>query len=172
MNIQDNDFQLFGLAPRFAQDAAELESRWKGLQAQVHPDRFAAQGGSAQRLAMQWSVRVNEAHKRLRDPLRRAAYLCELRGAPIGAHDNTAMPAEFLLQQMNWREALDEAGARAEVAALIGVVRSAREDMLARCEYLLDVEDNAPAAAQQVRGLMFLDRLLQEAGERMDTLTA
>jgi molecular chaperone HscB len=172
MNIQDNDFELFGLVPRFAQHPSELEGRWKDLQAQVHPDRFVAQGASAQRLAMQWSVRVNEAHKRLRDPLRRAAYLCELKGAPIGAHDNTAMPAEFLLQQMNWREALDEAQARADVEALIAEVRKVRSQALARCEELLDVEDNASAAAQQVRRLMFLDRLLQEAGDRMDALKA
>lgn len=172
MNIQDNDFELFGLEPRFAQRGSELESRWKELQSQVHPDRFVGQGASAQRLAMQWSVRVNEEHKRLRDPLRRAAYLCELKGAPIGAHDNTSMPAEFLLQQMSWREALDEAVVRADVERLIAEVRTVRAHALVRCEELLDVEDNAPAAAQQVRGLMFLDRLLQEAGDRMNALNA
>jgi molecular chaperone HscB len=70
---------------RFAQDRAVLDARWKELQREAHPDRFAAQGAAAQRVAMQWSVRINEAYQRLKDPLRRAAYLCELHGAPIQA---------------------------------------------------------------------------------------
>ncbi len=80
---------------RFAQDRAALDARWKDLQREAHPDRFAAQGAAAQRVAMQWSVRINEAYQRLKDPLKRAAYLCELHGAPIDAENNTAMPARF-----------------------------------------------------------------------------
>ena len=85
MKLDDDDFTLFGLAARFALDRPDLDARWRALQAQVHPDRFASQGAAASRVAMQWAVRVNEAHGRLKDPLRRAAYLCELRGVPIGA---------------------------------------------------------------------------------------
>ncbi len=107
MNLQSNDFELFGVPERFAQDRAALDARWKDLQKEAHPDKFAAQGLAAQRVAMQWSVRINEAYQRLKDPLRRAAYLCELHGAPIQAHDNTAMPPAFLMQQMEWREALE-----------------------------------------------------------------
>ena len=95
-----------------------LDARWKDLQREAHPDRFAAQGPAAQRVAMQWSVRINEAYQRLKDPLKRAAYLCELHGAPIRAEDNTAMPAAFLMQQMQWREALDEGTGAAELGAL------------------------------------------------------
>jgi len=108
-NLQDNDFKLFGLPVRYALDRAELDERWKQLQRQVHPDRFAAQGAAAQRVAMQWSVRINEAYQRLKDPLKRAAYWCELQGVPVNAENNTAMPASFLMRQMEWREALDEA---------------------------------------------------------------
>jgi hypothetical protein len=81
MNLQSNDFELFGLPQQFAQDRAVLDARWKDLQREAHPDRFAAQGAAAQRVAMQWSVRINEAYQRLKDPLKRAAYLCELGGA-------------------------------------------------------------------------------------------
>src|SRR6478672_12191892 len=100
MNLNDTDFELFGLPERFAQDRAALDARWKELQREAHPDRFAAQGAAAQRVAMQWSVRINEAYQRLRDPVKRAAYLCTLNGAPIDAEHNTAMPADFLMQQM------------------------------------------------------------------------
>lgn len=170
MKLQDNDFQLFGLPLRFAQPGAPLDRRWKELQAKVHPDRFAAQGQAAQRVAMQWSVRINEAYQRLRDPLQRAAYLCELGGVPVQARNNSAMPAEFLAQQMLWRETLENVKDGGELAALIERVRQDRDSALQECERQLDVEDNPAAAAQQVRALMFLERLLQEADARMNAL--
>src|SRR6478752_3933146 len=118
MNLNDTDFQLFAVPARFVQDRAKLDARWKELQREAHPDRFAAQGAAAQRVAMQWSVRINEAYQRLRDPLKRAAYLCELRGAPIDAERNTAVPTEFLMQQMEWPEALDDAATDHELDAV------------------------------------------------------
>ena len=118
MKLDDDDFTLFGLREGFALDARMLDQRWRELQAEVHPDRFAADGAAAQRIAMQWAVRVNQAYRRLKDPLQRAAYLCERRGAPIDAERNTAMPPVFLAQQMAWREALDEAERRGRGAGL------------------------------------------------------
>ena len=106
MNLQSNDFELFELPLAFSLDRAVLDERWKALQREVHPDRHAAADAQIQRQAMQWSVRINEAYQRLKDPMQRAAYLCELHGAPIQAENNTAMPAAFLMQQMEWREAL------------------------------------------------------------------
>ena len=85
MKLTDTDFELFAVPASFAQDRATLDDRWKELQREAHPDRFAAQGAAAQRVAMQWSVRINEAYQRLKDPIRRATYLCELNGAPINA---------------------------------------------------------------------------------------
>ncbi|MDE1998365.1 MAG: Fe-S protein assembly co-chaperone HscB [Burkholderiales bacterium] len=168
MNIDADDFTLLGLRRAFSLDRSELDAAWKALQAQVHPDRFAAEGGAAQRLAMQWAVRVNEAHQRLKDPLKRAAYMCELGGAPVQAHSNTAMPGDFLMQQMQWREALEEAEAVAEVEALADEVSSQRKTRLARVTELLDGESNPAAAAQEVRALMFIDRLLEEIDARLE----
>jgi molecular chaperone HscB len=170
MKLDDDDFTLFGLPERHALDRAELDVRWRQLQAEVHPDRFAGDGAAAQRIAMQWAVRVNEAYQRLKDPLRRAAYLCERRGAAIQAHDNTAMPAAFLMQQMQWREALEEASGAAAVEALEAEVVAAERTMLADVARLLDEAGDAPAAAAQVRALMFLDRFRQDIGRRLDAL--
>ena len=127
MNLQSDDFELFGLPRQFAQDRSQIDARWKELQREAHPDRFAAQGAAAQRVAMQWSVRINEAYQRLKDPLKRATYLCELNGVSIGAEDNTAMPAAFLMQQMEWREALDDATGEDALDELDDMVQAARK---------------------------------------------
>lgn len=168
MNIDADDFTLLGLNRKFDLNRSELDSAWKALQAQVHPDRFAAEGGAAQRLAMQWAVRVNEAHQRLKDPLKRAAYLCELGGAPVHAHSNTAMPGDFLMQQMQWREGLEEASQAADVEALSDEVTAQRQARLARVKQLLDTDHNPAQAAQEVRALMFIDRLLEEIDARLE----
>jgi molecular chaperone HscB len=165
MNIQADHFQLLGMDARFAIDAAALDAAYRALQAQVHPDRFAAAADADKRVAMQWSLRANEAYKTLRDPLKRAAYLCELNGAAIHAHDNTAMPAEFLMQQMQWRESLEEAHTEAEIAALDSQVLAARRSALARLQTLLDGECNYAAAAQEVRALMFIDKFADEVAQ-------
>jgi molecular chaperone HscB len=170
MNLSYSDFELFGLPQRFAQERSEIDERWKGLQREAHPDRFAAQGATAQRAALQWSVRINEAYQRLKDPLRRAAYLCELLGAPINAENNTAMPTEFLVEQMEWREALDEATGEADLEELSARVLQRRREMLANIQQLLDLEGDAPAAAQQVRALMFIERFAGDVEARLAQL--
>ena len=170
MNLQADDFELFGLAPRFAQERSAVDARWKELQRQAHPDKFAAQGAAAQRVAMQWSVRINEAYQRLKDPLRRAAYLCELHGAPIRAEDNTAMPAAFLMQQMEWREALEDATTAAQLDALEDEVDEARRAALERCEQLIDRQQDYAGAASQVRALMFIARFGEDIERRREQL--
>jgi molecular chaperone HscB len=170
VNLQSSDFELFGLPQRFNQDRRAIDARWKDLQREAHPDRFAAQGASAQRAALQWSVRINEAYQRLKDPLRRAAYLCELLGAPIDAQSNTAMPPEFLMEQMEWREALDEASTEEEFDELSRRVLGRRRDMLEHIGQLLDAEGDAPAAARQVRALMFIERFGEDIGSRLAQL--
>jgi molecular chaperone HscB len=170
LNLSSSDFELFGLPERFAQDSAAIDARWKELQREVHPDKFAAQGAAAQRVAMQWSVRVNEAYKRLRDPLQRAAYLCERRGAPINAESNTAMPGEFLIEQMAWREALEEAQAEGDLEQINADLAQARAGTLGRIEALLDESGDAAAAAQQVRALMFIERFAHDVEAHFDQL--
>ncbi len=172
MNLQDNDFVLFDLPEQFAQDRADLDVRWRKLQASAHPDKFAADGAAAQRVAMQWSVRINEAYRRLREPLSRAHYLCELRGAPIDAERNTAMPAAFLMQQMGWREALDEARGDADaLAALDSQVRRTESELLHQVARLLDDEKTPIAAAERVRALMFIQKFRRDLSQRLEAMS-
>jgi molecular chaperone HscB len=170
VNLQSDDFELFGLRPQFAQDRAAIDARWKDLQREAHPDKFAAQGAAAQRLAMQWSVRINEAYQRLKDPLKRAAYLCELHGALVNAENNTAMPTEFLMQQMDWREALDAASSLLDFEDLDLQVKHSVREVLLKCEHLLDQRHDYPQAVQQVRALMFIERFARDVQARVDQL--
>ena len=172
MNLQSNDFELFGLDQRFRQDRAALDTRWKDLQREAHPDKFAAQGTAAQRIAMQWSVRINEAYQRLKDPLKRAAYLCELHGAPVNAENNTAMPAIFLMQQMEWREELDDAKSAEDLDKISLQFNQAKHKVLEEIEQLLDLAQNYPAAVAQVRALMFIERFAADVDARLDQLEA
>jgi molecular chaperone HscB len=165
-SLSETDFVLFGLVERFAQDGAVLADKWKALQREAHPDKFAAHGASAQRLAMQWSVRINEGYQRLKDPLKRAAYLCELRGAPINAENNTAMPTAFLMQQIEWREAADDATSDGQIETLLAEVSALKQNLLAQCGRTLDEVNDPQAASQLVRSLMFIEKFESELVER------
>lgn len=172
MKLDDDDFALFGLPAQFEQDTTEIAARWKALAAKVHPDRFTADGAASQRLAMQWALRVNEAYQRLKDPLKRAAYLCELRGAPIEANENTSMPAAFLMEQMEWRESLEDARDSAAILAIDRDVAAREKALLAQAGQALDVRQQPAEAAQAVRALMFLSRFRADIDRRLDTLDA
>lgn len=165
MNSVPNHFALFGIEPRFALDLDALDAAYKRVQAQVHPDKFAASSAAEKRIAMQWAARANEALQTLKSPARRAAYLCELSGEPIRAESNTAMPREFLLRQLELREALDDARAEkggAALRALAQDARSTREAVLGELTSALDTRRDYARGAMLVRQLMFIDKLADE----------
>ena len=175
ISLQASDFELFGLPTAFELDRSQIDLQWKSLQREAHPDRFASEGAAAQRIAMQWSVRINEAYNRLKDPLKRAAYLCELNGAAVNAENNTNMPSAFLMQQMEWREALDDCKAlKANDAKdkalekLLDKVDASHAQALKQIANLIDVEHNFPAAVGQVRALMFIEKFAQEVQHQLD----
>ena len=158
-------FELFGLPPRFAIDLDALERAYKEVQAQRASGPLRVRHGAERRVAMQWATRANEAYTTLRSPQKRAAYLVERAGVPIDAETNTAMPPAFLMQQMEWREALDEA--RGDPAALSEAAcddeRRARRT--ARGHRHGDRRRaGLDRAAALVRQLMFIDRFASEIG--------
>jgi molecular chaperone HscB len=121
---------------------------------------------------MQWAVRVNQAYRRLKDPLQRGAYLCELRGAPIDAENNTAMPPAFLMQQMGWREALEDASGADAVEALDAEVARYQSGQIEGLRQKLDEQNDTAAAAAQVRALMFVNRFREDIHRRLEALDA
>lgn len=168
-------FALFALPSRFAIDEAALEHAYREVQARVHPDRHAGGSAAERRVAMQWAARANEAYAVLRSPLERARYLCEQAGAAIDAESNTAMPADFLMQQMQWREALEEARGDRDGAALqqlTAIMTAERDRLIASIGSALDGRGDAAAAAGLVRRLMFVDRFREELRDAAAALSS
>ena len=159
-----NHFELFQLPARFEVDIAALDAAYREVQGRVHPDRFVNALDADKRVAMQWATRANDAYQTLKNPQKRAQYLCELNGVDLQTESNTAMPMAFLMQQMEWREALGDARAARDADALDALdkdVRMERAALLAQVGKQLDAGD-FDAAAQGVRSLMFLDKFGDE----------
>jgi len=170
-----NHFELFGLAQAFALDTDALERGYRDMQARVHPDRHAHSADADRRAAMQWATRVNEAYRTLRNPVSRARYLLELRGVDVALESNTAMPAEFLMRQMELREALEEAKAARDAAALerLGAdLGGERRTLVAALADAFDARHDDALAAQLVRKLTFLDRVDAELREAFEAIEA
>lgn len=167
-----NHFDLFRLPASFSIDLGALDAAYRDVQGQVHPDRFVNATDAEKRVAMQWATRANEAYQTLKNPQKRAQYMCELNGIDLQTESNTAMPMQFLMQQMAWREALGEARADKDLAALesldaeVGIDRKAR---MLEIGQQIEAGDYAHAA-QGVRALMFLEKFGEELHYAFDAL--
>ncbi|NHC05786.1 co-chaperone protein HscB [Azonexus fungiphilus] len=173
MDLAADFFSLFGLPRTFRLSLSELDSRYRDVQAQVHPDRFANATEAERRLSMQWATRANEAYLTLKKPLERARYLLELAGHDLQAESNTAMPADFLMEQMEWREAVMEARAGGDHHELEHLYQRLRSDIAGRHDEiaaLLDDAQDYALATDRVRRLMFLEKLLYEIDDALASL--
>ncbi len=163
MDFSQNHFALFGLPIAFELDAERLERAYRDIQAQIHPDRFAHAGEAEQRLSMQWATRVNEAYQTLRKPFERARYLLQLNGVDALDPRDTSMPPDFLMRQMEWREALADAGGDSgALARLEDELRAHAAELRAELAQQIDRRRDWPAAAATLRKLRFMDKLLEE----------
>lgn len=170
--LQQDFFTLFGLPRRQALDVSQLELLYRDIQAQVHPDKHAHLSDSEKRLAMQWATHVNEAYQTLKDPLKRARYLLKLAGHDVALESNTAMPAEFLVAQMELRETVAEAREAGAIDTLDALHRRLRQeirDEYARLQQALDA-GVLERAGTLVRQLMFQEKLFQEIDDALAIL--
>ncbi|HZV55558.1 MAG TPA: Fe-S protein assembly co-chaperone HscB [Rhodocyclaceae bacterium] len=168
-------FALFGLPRRQALDEIELEQVYRDVQGKVHPDKHAHLADSEKRLAMQWATKVNEAYLTLKSPLKRAEYLLRLTGHDPQIEHNTAMPADFLMHQMELREAVAEARDGSDADALDSMRRQMKKEMSDQYQALvlaLDEKTDYARGAEIVRQLMFQEKLLKEIDEALETVEA
>jgi len=173
VDLQQDFFTVFSLPRSFLLDNAALDQRYRELQSQVHPDKFSHLSDLEKRLSMQWATRVNEGYQTLRDPLKRGRYLLTLHGVDTQEENNTAMPMDFLMQQMEWREGLQDAIAAKDIDALDVLADTARNETRNLQQQLaeqLDTTHEFVAAAGTVRKLRFLEKLAEEIADAYDEL--
>jgi molecular chaperone HscB len=172
LDFSKNHFELFGLAPAFRVELSRLESAYRELQSQVHPDRFATGSDAEKRASMQWATRANEAYRTLKQPLQRARYLLAMRGVDTQEENNTAMPADFLHLQMAWREAVADARSAHDTGGLEQLAVELRINEKALLDELgtfLDCDKNHDAALT-VRKLRFIDKLGEGIADAREAL--
>ena len=175
LDFSADHFTLFGIGRAQGIDAAALEARFLEIQAAVHPDKHANGSDATQRQAMQWATRVNEAYQTLKSPLARARYLLQLLGHDAQVESNTAMPMEFLVAQMELREAVADAKACSDDTVLDELRRTLVAEM--KAEYLslqdmIDLRQDYAAATGLVRQLMFQEKLLHEIDDALEAVFA
>lgn len=166
-------FELFGLEPAFDIDGERLDQAFREMQTQVHPDKFAHLGEQERRLSMQWATHANEAYQVLKKPLSRARYLLHLNGVDTQEESNTAMPADFLMEQMEWREAIMEAREAQDIDDMEHLHTRLLSEMRERHRelgQLLDVARDYPAAAGLVRKLKFMEKLGEEINHALEIM--
>lgn len=173
LDFSKNHFELFELPVTFAIDAERLDQAYRAIQSEIHPDKFADAGDAEQRLSMQWSTRINEAYQTLRKPFERARYLLQLHGVDAMDAKNTSMPADFLMQQMEWREALMDAVENRDMAALQGLEKELKlhaQGLHSQLASLLDEQKDFAAAGNVLRKVRFMDKLLEEIDVAYDDI--
>ena len=173
MDFSQTHFELFGLPQSYALDRDRLDTAYRELQNTVHPDRFAAQPEAEQRVAMQWATQVNEAYQTLKHAVNRGVYLLKLQGIDAFDATNTKMAPAFLMQQMEWREAIEETRAAKNVAALDALsddLRATHRRIEAQLAELIDTAHDFAAASEAVRQLRFMDKLIAEVGDVYEEL--
>lgn len=166
----DDYFALFQIKPQFNIDRQALESAYLTVQKQVHPDLHAAGSDAEKRVSMQMATLANSAYRTLMNPIQRGLYLCTKNGVDPQLETNTAMPASFLMQQMEWRETLDDV--RNDVVGLerlYAEVEKTKKAVLKEVEQAIDSENNFELAAQKLRALLFIDKFCVELEEAIST---
>ncbi|MFM2033411.1 MAG: hypothetical protein RJA32_46 [Pseudomonadota bacterium] len=159
----DDYFALFQLKPQFKIDRQALESAYLTVQQKVHPDMHAQASDSDKRVSMQLSALANSAYRTLMNPIQRGLYLCAKNGVDPQLETNTAMPAQFLMQQMEWREALDEVRDQpSKLDDLYKEVELTRANLLKEVEVTIDGANDYELAAKQLRALLFIDKFSTE----------
>jgi molecular chaperone HscB len=155
----DDYFALFQLKPQFKIDRQALESAYLTVQQKVHPDMHAQASDSDKRVSMQLSALANSAYRTLMNPIQRGLYMCSRNGVDPQLETNTAMPAQFLMQQMEWREALDDVRDQpAKLDELYKEVEQTRANLLKEVEATIDQANDYELAATQLRALLFIDK--------------
>jgi molecular chaperone HscB len=170
--LTSSDFELFGLPPAFALDLARLDAAYRDIQSQVHPDRFVHAGDAERRASMQMTTQVNEAYRTLKSPVQRGKYLLGMNGVDVAFESNTAMPADFLVEQMELRENLEAARDVDSLDLLKAKLLNQKQTLEAKIAECIDGRHDYRSASDLVRKLMFLEKFGEDIGAAYEALDA
>ncbi len=170
-SASDNYFRFFGLDQEFQIDLPALDQAYLAIQKEVHPDRHARGSDSERRLAMQMATYANTAFQTLKNPISRGLYLCQIHGVNANLETNTAMPAAFLMKQMDWRESLeDQEEDLAALEVLAQEVGDSKKETLTELTQAIDGAANYERAAELLRGLLFINKFEIELDDAIAAL--
>ena len=170
-SASDDYFCFFGLKEQFKIDLSALDQAYLSIQKEVHPDRHARGSDSEQRLAMQMVTLANTAYQTLKNPVQRGLYICQIHGVDAQLETNTAMPAAFLMRQMDWRESLDEKAEDLEaLEVLTEEVNKSKEEVISEIALAIDSAHQYERAAELLRGLLFIDKFAVELDDAIAAL--
>ena len=153
----NNPFALFDLPVAFQVDSALLNERYLALQKSLHPDNFSAASAQEQRLAMQKSAEINDALRILKDPITRADSIIAINtGETENPEEKSNKDIDFLMQQIEWRETLENIENRQdtdELTAFAQEINQIRHAILSELSTALDAQqwDIARAITDKLR---------------------
>jgi molecular chaperone HscB len=175
LSLGSNHFELFGLSPKFNIELATLESNFRKIQSESHPDRFVSASSAEKLQSMQLATLANEAYQTLKNPANRAKYLLELQGIVAISETNTAMPLDFLMQQMEWRESIEDAKTAKDINALENLMREMQQEaklLQSEIAVLIDQKQDYTNATNATRKLIFIDKVYADINKAIEQLEA
>jgi molecular chaperone HscB len=171
--MTNNYFELFNLKPQFSIDLSMLESNFRKIQSESHPDRFVTASTAEKLASMQTATLANEAYLTLKSPALRAAYLLALQGINATPETNTKMPHDFLMQQMEWREAIEDAAQAKDLLALENLLAEMQADaksLQADLTDSFDAKQDYATATDSTRKLIFIDKVCADIHKTIEHL--
>ena len=173
INFAQSHFALFALPATFALESQQLDASYRAAVAQYHPDRFATATDADRRLSLQATTHINEAYQTLKSGIARGRYLLKLADVDTQEETNTAMPMDFLMAQMEWREQISDAKSSQNLEALENLANEMQAEIQALESKLgvqIDAQQDYSNAAVSVRKLRFMEKLEQEIGDAIESI--
>ena len=166
--MTQNFFTLLNLPEAFIVDLKKLDQHYQAIQKEIHPDRFASLNDEAKMESVKKTAQVNDAYQTLKSSIRRAEYLLHLYGFDINDEKYTAVPQDFLLQQMEWREELEthtkNKEALEKLASVVAIKKKQKIDLLPT---YFDKKNNLPEAIKITRELNFIEKIEQHISDAL-----
>lgn len=160
--MSQNFFVLLKLPEAFVIDLERLDQNYQDIQKEIHPDRFASFDDKTKLESIKKTAQVNDAYQTLKSPIRRAEYMLQLHGVNIHDEKYTAVPQDFLMQQMEWREELEtNKQNKLALEKLATEIQKNKNDIMNQLPAYFKCKDHLNDAIEITRKLNFIEKIEQ-----------